>query len=751
MRNVHRMKTITIMLALSLFVQSAIANVKAQNNGGGAYAWPYLIVSGRDSIWMYQPQGISWNQQQLQGSQAVSIHTMGETQDRYGIVWFQASTNDAGNGKVTLSNYTVTRQNFPSLTDNGAAFAQTIASNAGSLPALNQQKIQDDVSLGKNNPNPSAGVEVKNDPPAVIHSNDPALLIIVDGAPKLTAVAGTSYQRIINTNYLILTDGTNNYYTPVGDKWAVTSDLSNPNWSITPNVDALNDAKSKVTADKNVNISIPDNNADEVSAAAKNGAIPLLYVSQRPAELLVTNGPADFTPIDGTNLLYAQNAKGDLFKSIDDNRTYTLMSGRWYSAPDIDGPWTWVDPSQLPADFAKIPPTHPEARVLVSIPNTSQAGEALISNDIPQTATIDKSQASFTATYDGDPKFKPISKTDLQYAVNASSPVIMDQNQFYACDKGAWYTASGPMGPWAVATHVPDEIYAIPSNSPVYNVTYVKVYDEDDDDVTFGYTPGYFGVYNSYWGCPVYGSGWWYRPWIGSYWYAPPFTFGYGAGFGWSPYYGFGGAFFNFGFGFYSPIYRPYWGPWGGYRPYGWGGYGFHGGGVFVNRVNIYNGGRGIVRVNNGPAFGRAGGFVRNGGPGGAGLYRPGTPITRNGFSRGSIYNNNRTTNGGTGFGRPGSVAGNNRTTNGFNQPQQTQRTTNGFNQSQTRPQAQTQQRVQSQQRVQTQRQSAPTRTYSAAPARSFGGGGGFHGGGGGGGGFHGGGGGGGSRGGGRH
>jgi hypothetical protein len=719
------------MLALSFPVFSG-TGARAQGSGGN-YAWPYLIVSGRDSIWLYQPQSTSLNGGQLQGQQAVSIRTVGESQERYGVLWFSANTNDAGNGEVTLSNYSVTKQNFPSLTDNGATFVQTIASNAGSLPALNEQKIKDDIALGKSNPNPGGeGVKVLNDPPAIIHSNDPALLVLIDGAPKLTAVQGTSYQRIINTNYLILTDGTGNYYTPIADKWAVTSDLNNPQWTITPNVDALNDAKNRVMADKKVQISIPDNNADEVSTAAANGTIPLLYVSTSPTELLVTNGEPNFTPISGTNLLYATNAKGDLFKSIDDNRTYTLISGRWYSAPAMDGPWTWVDPSQLPADFAKIPQDHPEAKVLVSVANTSQANEALISNEIPQTATVSKSQATFNATYDGDPKFKKISNTDLEYAVNASAPVIQDGDQFYACDNAVWFEAAGPFGPWAVATHVPDEIYAIPSNSPVYNVTYVKVYDQDNDDVTFGYTPGYMGIYDSYWGCPVYGTGWWYRPWIGSYWYAPPFTYGYGAGFGWSPYWGFG-AYFNFGFGFYSPIYRPWWGPWGGFRPYGFGGYGFRGG-FLANRVNFYGGGvgRGIVRVNGGPASR------------GSGLYRPGTGITRvNGFNRGSIYNNRATVNGGAA--RAGSFNGSRTTTNGFNragaQGGQT-RTTNGY----------AQQRTMSTQRTTgaTQQRSYAPAARSAAPARSFGGGGGFRGGGGGGGGFHGGGGGG-RGGGGRH
>lgn len=738
----------SILFALPLFVLCSLSSTAsgAQDNKG-AYAWPYLIVSGGDSIWLYQPQGISWSGQSLQGSQSVSIHTAGDANDRYGVVYFQANTNDAGNGKVTLSNYSVTRQNFPSLTDNGQAIIQTISANAGALPVVNQRKLKDDVALASKNTGNGQGVAVKNDPPAIIHSSDPALLVNIDGQPKLTPVQGSSYQRIMNTNYLILTDGSN-YYTPIGDQWAVSSDLANTNWSVAPSSDALNNAKTTLQADKSLNLSIPDNNSDEVAAAAQNGTIPLLYVSERPAELLVTNGNPNYQPIEGTNLVYAQNAKGDLFKSLDDNRTYTLISGRWYSAPTIDGPWTWVDPAQLPSDFSRIPQTSPEARVLVSVPTTSQAKEAVIANDIPQTATVDRSQTSFTANYDGDPRFKPISNTDLEYATNSSAPVIRDGDQFYACDKAVWFESSNPMGPWTVAVHVPDEIYAIPSNSPVYNVTYVKVYDTDNDDVTFGYTPGYFGVYDSYWGCPVYGTGWWYRPWIGNYWYGYPGTFGYGAGFGWGYGYGFG-AFFNFGFGGYCPIYRPFWGPWGWYRPYYGYGYGHFGGPVFINRVNIYNswGRGGIVRVNRGPMVGAPGRIgINRVSPGGGFGRVGGSPVNRVnsvGFSRGNIYGRN-TVNGGFnrggatinrtapngGFAQNRTFQGQGQAQNRTFQPQQN-RTFQGQGQNRVTQQPQQQRTFQQPQ----QRTAAPTRSFSQAPAfRGGGGGGGYRGGGGGGG-----------------
>ncbi len=93
----------------------------------------------------------------------------------------------------------------------------------------------------------------------------------------------------------------------------------------------------------------------------------------------------------------------------------------------------FVPYDQLPADFAKIPPTHPKANVLVSVPGTPQANEAVIANSIPQTATVERSQASLLITYDGAPEFSPIEGTPLLYAVNTATPVIeVDANSFYS-------------------------------------------------------------------------------------------------------------------------------------------------------------------------------------------------------------------------------------------------------------------------------------------------------------------------------
>src|SRR5262249_57516231 len=105
-------------------------------------------------------------------------------------------------------------------------------------------------------------------------------------------------------------------------------------------------------------------------------------------------------------------------------------------------------------------------------------------------------------------------------------------------------TATSLNGPWVVAASVPQVIYTIPVSSPLYYVTYVRVYGATPEVVYVGYTPGYLGTVVAADGVVVYGTGDIYQPWIGATWYAPPVTYGvqaqpvYNPAVGWA--YGFG-------------------------------------------------------------------------------------------------------------------------------------------------------------------------------------------------------------------
>jgi hypothetical protein len=234
--------------------------------------------------------------------------------------------------------------------------------------------------------------------------------------------------------------------------------------------------------------------------------------------------------------------------------------------------------------------------VLASVAGTVPAREAAIANSVPQTATVQRSQATLDVKYDGPAKFVPIEGTSLSYAHNTPVAVIMvGPASYYALQNAVWFVGTDPYGPWRAATSVPAVVYTIPASSPVHYVTYVRIYGSASDVVYTGYTPGYMGTVYASDGVVVYGTGYYYPAWVGSVWYPAPITYGIGATVAYSTWGG-----WNVGFGVGYPVYPPYWGPYAygagfaagmftgmaiGAAAWGWG---WHGGyNVTVN--NVYN------------------------------------------------------------------------------------------------------------------------------------------------------------------
>jgi hypothetical protein len=225
---------------------------------------------------------------------------------------------------------------------------------------------------------------------------------------------------------------------------------------------------------------------------------------------------------------------------------YYLTAGRWFSAPDLQGPWTYATPN-LPADFAKIPSTSPASAILATVPGTDEAKDAVLLAQVPTTMTVKPTEAAakVKVAYAGDPKFEPIKGTSMQYATNTADKVIELDGTYYLCLQGVWFMAPMPTGPWSTCMSVPNEIYTIPSSSPVYNVTYVTQTANPDGTVTSNYTAGYLGTFilGAATGAILAdGSGYWWPPYCNAgYYYPYPATYcgayyGYGYHYG-TPYY----------------------------------------------------------------------------------------------------------------------------------------------------------------------------------------------------------------------
>jgi hypothetical protein len=69
-------------------------------------------------------------------------------------------------------------------------------------------------------------VSLRNDPPPIFISYRPAVLLFVDGQPKLASVKDTTFEFVVNTSWpLFLDKGKTAYYLLVGQEWLTAVSL----------------------------------------------------------------------------------------------------------------------------------------------------------------------------------------------------------------------------------------------------------------------------------------------------------------------------------------------------------------------------------------------------------------------------------------------------------------------------------------------------------------------------------------------
>ncbi|HTS74928.1 MAG TPA: hypothetical protein VMG40_01925 [Bryobacteraceae bacterium] len=502
-----------------------LALLFGQSPPAGDGTWPREIQAGSIHLTIYQPQVDRWEGNKIDSRSAVIATRAGDPAQIFGTVSIHARTEvDRESRLVSFEDISIKQADFPTAAALEPTLLKAVRDSLPNWPrTVSLDRLLADLSITQAESKAEA-VHLRNNPPKIIFSKTPSVLILIDGEPVYRVVEATFYQRIVNTPALILFDpAANTFYLDGGNYWMTASNLKGP-WTLAVNPPAdLESVKEQLTSSE-------EREPSEAPPVAP-GNPPAVFVSTVPAELLVTRGEPAYAPIAGANLLYVTNSDNDIFVDTKTQRFYTLLAGRWFRANSLESSWEWVPGEQLPHDFAKISPDSPKGHVLASIPGTEQAREAMIANQIPQTATVRRSEAKLEVHYDGDPIFQPIEGTSMQYAVNTSSEVVLAGGRYYAVEHGVWFVADAATGPWSVADTIPAEIYGIPPSSPLYHLRYVYVYGATPEYVYVGYTPGYMGAFIDD-GVVVFGTGWWYPGWCGIAWpfycYGWPWTWGLG-------------------------------------------------------------------------------------------------------------------------------------------------------------------------------------------------------------------------------
>ena len=526
------------------------------------FSWPLEIESENGIVTtLYQPQLESFQNNNLEGRQVVTIKIPDEEMI-FGAIWFRARMlTDLDNRTVLLEKLEILKTHFPDILDEKkiSEFSDLLSAE---IESRNLEMDLDRIlaSLDEVENLKQLSDQINNDPPSIYFRKTPAILLTIDGEPIVRKDDDSGLEYVVNTPFLIIRDPKKeDYYIHGGPFWYTSREILQ-GWEETSKVPS----KIKRFAEESREASEQDTLLQSYTDA------PELIVVTEPAELILVNGEPDYQAIEGTSLLYVANSESDIVMDINSQNHYVLLAGRWYYSRSLkDGDWSFREPDQLPGDFASIPDNSAMASVRTSVPGTEEAQIALLEQSIPQTATIDRKEATVKVEYDGEPQFERIEGTDMSYALNTDKSVLLIDGVYYCIDDAVWFSSDKPTGPWEVCVERPDEVDELPPESPVYNVKYTYIYESTPEVVYVGYLPGYTHCY-VYGGVVVYGTGFYYRPWYASVYYPRPVTWGFGVHY--NPWTGWG---FSVGFSYgwcnwrIHPYHRAYWGPrgyYGGYR-----------------------------------------------------------------------------------------------------------------------------------------------------------------------------------------
>jgi hypothetical protein len=480
--------------------------------------WPREMTQNGARIVYYQPQIDQWTDYRtLNARIAISVTPAGG-KPTPGVVSIQARTDaNKETRTVLISNIKLIDTRFPSVDVAGDAKLDELVRTffkPDNTMTISLDRLTAEVEEGKVS---GPAVQVDNNPPKIFVSRGPTVLLLVDNKEVRAPIEKTKLEFVVNANWTVLFDTAGKKYYLLNEKqWLTAANLEGP-WTVAAQ---LPKEMSKLPADQNweeVKKAIPPQ--------APADAAPTVFFSSVPAEVIEFKGAPVYAKIPGTQLTYATNTKSAVFVQTNEQKYYFLVSGRWFRATTLDGPWTYAS-EDLPSDFAKIPPNGPGSNVLASVPGTEEAQDAVLLAQIPTTAIVNikEAEAQVKVHYDGEPQFKPIDTTTLSYATNTQEKVIQVGDMYYLCFQAVWFMSAAPTGPWKVASSVPKEIYTIPPSSPVYNITYVTQTQTSPETVESDSTAGYLGMFlvGAAVGLTIaYGTGYYYPP----YFYYPPYGY----------------------------------------------------------------------------------------------------------------------------------------------------------------------------------------------------------------------------------
>jgi hypothetical protein len=187
---------------------------------------------------------------------------------------------------------------------------------------------------------------------------------------------------------------------------------------------------------------------------------PAIFYSETPAVLVNFDGNPIWSPVQGSELMFAVNTNWDFFEYPPAKSYFLRVNEYWLTADAVGGPWKRAE--KLPEAFSKLPDDDNWKAVKAALPGKPIPPEI---RPVVYTSTTPAELIRVA----GAPKYTPVKGTKLLWVSNTESDVFRlgETGPIFFLVAGRWFSAPSVTGPWTFATPtLPPDFKDIPLDHP---------------------------------------------------------------------------------------------------------------------------------------------------------------------------------------------------------------------------------------------------------------------------------------------
>jgi len=191
----------------------------AQQSGAEDVSWPRKITFEQGIMHVYQPQLEIFEGNSIEARAAISIRKGSEAAATYAAIRFTAITDSDTSAavlsarKLELVELHIAEESLVTQEELARVAAQQLAgitltiTNDFPVTALNEDSPLVDTT------------GLRSDPPRIILSTEPAILVPIDGEPQLQNIEASDLQWVVNSTIPIIKQQQNFYLFGGGTRW----------------------------------------------------------------------------------------------------------------------------------------------------------------------------------------------------------------------------------------------------------------------------------------------------------------------------------------------------------------------------------------------------------------------------------------------------------------------------------------------------------------------------------------------------